>query len=266
MRIGRRSLRYCCSGDGPLTVVIEAGAGTSTEHSLNRPFTLGWAKVFEEVEQFSRICIYDRAGVGQSDPVRGARTSLDMARDLHALLKAADVPAPYLLVGHSIGGYNVRVYAREYPKEMAGVVLVDASHPDQQSRLTAVLPPPSPKEPPMWRALREQSGHHAGPEGWNFALSAEQVRASGTLGSLPLVVLSRSPNQPISSETPPEVAKALESVWSELQLDLTRLSTRSSHMIATHASHNVQLDEPNLVVEAIRRVIEMTKLGKLFLH
>ena len=118
--VGGHTLHIHCSGqgNGP-TVVLDAGlAGFSTD----------WALVQPEVATFARVCSYDRAGYGWSEPVAGERTSDIIAGELHELLHRAGAPAPYLLVGHSFGGYNVRVFADRYPDEVAGLVLVDVSH------------------------------------------------------------------------------------------------------------------------------------------
>lgn len=118
--VGGHTLHIQCSGQGSgPTVVLDAGlAGFSTD----------WALVQPEVATFARVCSYDRAGYGWSEPVAGERTSEIIAGELHELLHRSGMPAPYLLVGHSFGGYNVRVFADRYPDEVAGLVLVDVSH------------------------------------------------------------------------------------------------------------------------------------------
>ena len=265
VKIGRRSLRCVCSGEDVVTVVVDVGMGISAEHGLTRSHALGWAKVFRELERATRVCMYDRAGVGQSDPVHSPRTSLDMVKDLHALLKNAAIPGPYVLVGHSIGGFNALLYAHEYPKEVAGLALVDSTHPDQQARFDALLPPQAAKEPSFVRALRSKEGL-VGAEGFDMVRSAEQVRSIASLGNLPLVVVSRSLNQPVTSETPAELAAAVEAAWAKLQTELLSLSTRSSHLIAEHAGHNIQLDDPQLVIGAILKVVHTLRLEARVVH
>lgn len=123
--VGGYKLTLLARGQGTPTVVIEPGTGLAAVESGE------WKAVCDEVAKKARVCLYDRAGLGTSDaaPMR-PRTSRDIARDLHALLVNAKVPGPYVLVGHSIGGLNVRVFADMYPDDVAGVVLVDATHPD----------------------------------------------------------------------------------------------------------------------------------------
>jgi len=121
--IGGRTLNLYCSGEGSPTVVFESGG--------NDP-GYDWVLVQPKVAGFTRACWYDRAGVGWSDPPSAARTSATMANDLHELLNRAGVPPPYVLVGQSIGGEYVRVFAAKYPADVVGLVLVDSSHPDQR--------------------------------------------------------------------------------------------------------------------------------------
>jgi len=124
--VGGHSLHILCQGEGSPTVVVDAGNGD---------FSLGWRLVQPKVAQFTRICTYDRAGYGWSDPGPAPRTARQMADELHALLTNAGIAGPYVLVGHSLGGYNVRMYASLYPDEIVGMVLVDAGHEEQLSRL-----------------------------------------------------------------------------------------------------------------------------------
>ncbi|MBN1956529.1 MAG: alpha/beta hydrolase [Anaerolineae bacterium] len=126
--VGGYSLHIFCQGEGSPTVVVDAGNGD---------FSLGWSLVQPEVAQFTRICTYDRAGYGWSDPGPAPRTARQIAQELHALLVNAGVEGPYVLVGHSMGGYDVRMYASLYPEEVVGMVLVDSGHEDQLDRLPA---------------------------------------------------------------------------------------------------------------------------------
>jgi pimeloyl-ACP methyl ester carboxylesterase len=121
--IGGRTLNLYCSGEGYPTVVFESGA--------NHP-GYSWVLVQPKVAAFARACWYDRAGVGWSDPPLEPRSSTTIANDLHELLKRAGVPSPYVLVGQSIGGEYARIFTARYPRDVAGLVLVDASHPDQR--------------------------------------------------------------------------------------------------------------------------------------
>jgi pimeloyl-ACP methyl ester carboxylesterase len=129
--IGGRTMNIYCSGDGSPAVIFESGG--------NNP-GYDWVLVQPKVASVTRACWYDRAGVGWSDPPPAPRSSATIANDLHELLRRAGVQPPYVLVGQSIGGEYVRVFAAKYPAEVAGLVLVDSSHPDQHE-------PPSMKGP-----------------------------------------------------------------------------------------------------------------------
>src|SRR5215216_812214 len=128
---GGRALFISCTGTGSPTVVLEAGSGNGADT---------WAGVQPEVARFTRVCSYDRAGLGRSDPApSGVRTVQDSVDDLHALLAAADISGPIVLVGHSVGGLIVRLYASQYPGEVAGAVLVDGMPPDLPASGLALL-------------------------------------------------------------------------------------------------------------------------------
>ena len=127
--VGGYKLHINCTGkaeEGQPTVILDAGLGG---------YSLDWAQVQPEVAKFAHVCSYDRAGLGWSDESPNPRTSKYIAQELHDLLANAAEVGPFILVGHSFGGINVRVFANKYPEEVAGVVLVDASHEDQKSKL-----------------------------------------------------------------------------------------------------------------------------------
>lgn len=125
--VGGYSLHIYCTGEkGGPTVVVDAGNGD---------FSTGWQGIQPEVSNSARICTYDRAGYGWSDPSPHPRTATQMANELHQLLANTKIDPPYILVGHSLGGLTVRVFASQYPDEVAGMILVDAGHEDQLERL-----------------------------------------------------------------------------------------------------------------------------------
>ncbi len=113
-------------------MILESGLGVPA---------LGWAKVQPEVAKFARVCSYDRAGYGWSEPGPEPRTSLQMVKELKALLDAAGEAGLYVLVGHSFGGFTVRLFTKQYPNEVVAVVLVEASHEDWEERMESKLPP-----------------------------------------------------------------------------------------------------------------------------
>ncbi|MBK6434944.1 MAG: alpha/beta hydrolase [Rhodanobacteraceae bacterium] len=149
---GRR-LNLYCTGKGSPTVVFDSGVTGET---------VSWALVQPAVAKRTRACSYDRAGTGYSDPGTRTGTSANIVDDLHRLMKAADIPPPYILVGHSYGGMNVRLYKDYFPSEVVGMVLVDPSHEDWVRRVWALTPTQLTYEQyvaegfePMWRDERE---------------------------------------------------------------------------------------------------------------
>ena len=256
-----------CTGQGPATVVLDSGLSDSS---------LAWFKVQPRVAEFARVCSYDRAGIGWSDVSPRPRTSRVIAEELHALLRAGAIAPPYVLVGHSMGGLDVRAYAGMYKDEVAGMVLVDSSHPDQFNRLPGgsssgnawrrglerqrlLMPFGIPRllgwcgtAAPEIRAafrsfdctIRQKDTTLAEVDA--FPESARQAAATATLGALPLVVLSHDPDKW------PEGVK----VWPELQEELKRLSSRGTRVVAKGSGHQIALERPDVVVTAVRSVID----------
>ncbi|MBS1788257.1 MAG: alpha/beta hydrolase [Acidobacteria bacterium] len=230
--VGGHRLRVERLGKGTPAVVFEAG--------LAQPRTT-WGKVPNDVAAFTQTVIYDRAGLGDSDEVNGRRTSKETVAELHTMLKAAGIEAPYVLVGHSFGGLNVRLFASQFPDEVAGIVLVESSHEDEYNRLAALLPESQRNE-----YLRHEGG--ANYEKIDLLASAEQVKTAPALKLLPLIVISAPGN-------PSTVGEAAAKVHDELQIALGRLLPNASQITAERSGHFVQLDRPELVSDAIRKVI-----------
>lgn len=230
------SLNIDCRGEGGPTVILDSGLGVPA---------VGWNPVETEVAKFTRVCSYDRAGYGWSDGTTLPRTSGEIVKELHALLEAAHEKGPYILVGHSFGGYNVRVYNGQYPADVAGMVLVDASHEDQNNRMSAPIQAFMKKsmqdmKRQEWLApllirfgvvrftqrnqgespgvskefgqemlyLQRQSKfiEAAAAELEAFEDSAKEVRAAGNLGDRPLVVLTAGKSAD-ASQLPPGFPK-----------------------------------------------------------
>jgi len=272
--VGHRMHIYC-TGDGGPTVVLDSGLGDSY---------LSWHKVQPEIAKFTRVCSYDRAGLGYSDTSSQPRTSRVIAEELHALLQAAGVTPPYVIVGHSMGGYNVRLYTSMYPKDIAGMVLVDASHPEQENR----FPPELKNMEGSWHREAEFiaytmpfgiprllglcdegaidraadcNGHTATErmaEIQAFPESAVQAALTGPFGDLPLVVLSHDPDK-FSNDLPPDLAKSVNQLWETMQEDLAYLSTRGAQTVAKNSGHYIQIDRPDVVIDAVRRIVEQAR-------
>jgi pimeloyl-ACP methyl ester carboxylesterase len=264
-----------CTGDGTPAVIFDSGLGDSY---------LSWRKVQPQIAEFTRTCSYDRAGIGYSSPSSAPRTSQAIADELNALLHAANVAPPYVLVGHSMGGYDVRVFAHSYRSEVAGLVLVDASHPDQEARFppelknmegtwmreAEFLEYTMPFGIPRLLGLCDDSAVERAVE-CNFHTERERVAemkafpesgaeagASGSLGDLPLAVLSHDPDKP-SAELPADLAQQVNQAWEKMQEELAHLSTRGTQTIAKNSAHYIQIDRPEVVVEAVRNVVNQAR-------
>ena len=270
--IGGYRMHIHCTGQGTPTVVLDSGLGDSY---------ISWHKVQPQIAQFTRVCSYDRAGLGYSDSSPRPRTSKDIAEELHTLLHNAGIPPPYILVGHSMGGYDVRLYASLYRNEVVGMVLVDASHPEQQKR----FPPALNDMDATWQREMKfleftmpfgiprllgfcandaevraadcnfHSAREAVAEMKAISTSAAQTAATGSLGDIPLVVLSHDPNTP-QPDLPEDLVKPTNDAWEKMQEELAHLSTRGTQVIAKNCGHYIQLDRPDLVVEAVRKVVD----------
>jgi pimeloyl-ACP methyl ester carboxylesterase len=273
--VGAYKMHIDCTGSGSTTVILDSGLGDS--------FT-SWRKVQPQASRFTRVCSYDRAGLGYSDSSPHARTSKVFAEELHTLLHNAGISPPYILVGHSMGGFDVRLYASQYRNEVAGMVLVDSSHPEQQKR----LPPELKDMDATW--LREQefmefvmpfgiprllgfcgndpaaraadcnfhSARESVAELKSISESSAQTAATGSLGDLALAVISEDPNTP-QPDLPEDLVKPASVAWQKMQDELAKLSTRSTHIIAQNSGHFIQFDRPDVVIEAVRKVVDQVR-------
>jgi pimeloyl-ACP methyl ester carboxylesterase len=269
--VGGYEMHIDCTGQGSPVVVLDAGLGDSY---------VSWRKVQREIATLTTVCSYDRAGLGFSDPSPHPRTSKVIAEELHTLLHSAGVAVPVILVGHSMGGYDVRLFASLYRNEVAGMVLVDASHPEQQKR----FPPALNDLDASW--LREEEflelatpfgiprllgfcGHdpvvraaecnfHNVREGVAelkaISESAAQTANTGSLGDLPLLVLSHDPGTP-QPDLPEDLVKPTNDAWQQMQTELAQLSTHGTQVIAKNSGHYIQLDRPEVVIEAVRNMV-----------
>jgi pimeloyl-ACP methyl ester carboxylesterase len=268
---GGRRMYLECRGSGGPTVVLEAGYRNDAD-IWSVEGAPGMTMVLPGVAAFARVCAYDRPGTildaenfSRSDPVPMPRTARDIVGDLNALLHAASVPGPYVLVGHSFGGLFVRLYERTYPDQVAGLVLVDALYEGVQTRLT----------PAQW-ALYARFGFNEPPPGLEGhadletidpTVSLEQMRQAAVRGktasALPVVVLSKgqpfdlTPWQPLPMDFP----AALERAWRGAQDELAVVTQAKRHTIATESSHYVQVQQPALVIEAVRDIVGNAREG-----
>lgn len=271
VEIGTRRLHVECKGKagGPI-VIFEAGLSQFTAHS-----TYGAAQ--DLIAPFARVCIYDRAGLGWSDPVDAARTQQDMVEDLRRMIAAKGLKGPLILVGHSLGGLLSRLYARQYPADVVAMVLVDAS-PETvtfgpgaaESRKAAVakidtaligakdgvpvaaLPETTPVDvkmaftPEILRTVKQE--YEA------IDLLPDEFRKPdgfGTLGERPLVIIRRG-----KTASPPS---DVDVTWRKAQEAMTSLSTRSSLVVAEKAGHVIPYDDPAVVAAAVQQVLHQIR-------
>jgi pimeloyl-ACP methyl ester carboxylesterase len=273
--IGGYKLHIYCLGHGSPTVILDSGLGDSY---------ISWRRVQPQIARSAEVCSYDRAGIGYSDSSPRARTSEPIAEELHTLLRNAGVPAPYVLIGHSMGGFDVRLYASLYRGDVAGIVLVDSSHPEQQKRLSPVvndldagwvreqeffeftMPFGMPRllgfcgDDAEVRAA-ECNFHNVREsvtELKSISESAAQTARTGSLGDIPLAVLSSDPDRS-EPDLPEDLVKPTNDAWQQMQTELAQLSTRSTHTIVRNSGHYIQLDQPAAVIEAVKRVVDQVR-------
>jgi pimeloyl-ACP methyl ester carboxylesterase len=290
--IGGRSLNIHCLGEGSPAVILEAAVGYR------------WTPIQREVAKFTRACWYDRAGYGWSDAGPSPRTSVAVASDLHALLNAAAVPPPYVVVGASAAGFPVRVFAGQHLDNVAGVVLVDAAHEDQYQReprvslgwanrvpapiravLSSMVPAAvevglirfalrgteaaSARRPPPQGMTADEARYLAflsasprsfvttADEARHWKVSADAARDANSLGDRPLIVLTAG--KYVTPFDPADLAEvqAFHKVWvHELQPKLARLSARGRQIIVENSGHGLQFEAPDVLIGAIREIVE----------
>src|SRR5215212_1537306 len=251
INVGGYQLFFQTFGSGEPTVVFESGGECGADSLAN---------LAQETQLFTRALIYDRAGLGQSDPAPRPRTIQSAVSDLHTLLHTARIPGPYLLVGHSFGGLILRLYAAQNLPEVAGLVLLDVPHPEQSLRELQLLPLPLSQEPAALRAFRraitaEWMNPFHNREGFDKAASAAQITATGQLADLPLIVITAGKDES-EDGFPPEIASRLAEDWLAMQRELVGLSSNGTHLIAVESTHAIQDCQPELVVEVIRKLVE----------
>ena len=268
INVGTHSMHIFCVGKGGPTVVLNAGLGG---------LSLEWIRVQNTLAKQTRVCAYDRSGYGWSETSPYPRTSTVITGELFRLLKLAHVPGPYILVGHSFGGYTAQLFASRYQNETAGMVLVDASHPEQVERFMAIglntVPvkpvthvryshPRLPKNLPaevrnitLKHLLEGSTMATVAEEYINFYTSAQQVAEQLDIPEIPIMVLTRgqsgwknNPNR-----------ESYEGLWQQLQSELAHMSPTSAHLWANQSGHHVHLDQPVMTANAITMVLERAR-------
>ena len=283
-----REMTLHCEGSGAPVVILDAGLGDGAA---------AWRKVQGGIAKTTKVCGYDRAGIGGSTMGPLPRDTASIAADLKAMLKAARLPGPYVLVGHSMGSYDMRMYASLNLKQVAGVVLVDPSADGQMARMLAAAPrlaelqktayastarcaelakagtltpqtagctqPPPPDVPPDLRDwVRARSGPH------NFITVASELESFNTLDTPQLLKVKRPfgsiplivlTGKPTVPGATPEEIEAVYKVWMTMHDEMAALSTRGVNRPVPGASHYIQYEKPGVVVEAVNEVVEAVR-------
>lgn len=280
--VNGRHMHLFCSGSGSPTLLLEAGAHGDW---------LNWQKVQPQLSTITRVCSYDRAGHGWSQPRSGVRDAVAIANELHALLEAASIRGPIVLVGFSAGGLYVREFFKQFPHDVVGMALLDSSSPEQIDEL------------PGWRQNYETNKREAARQlpwdrlrvwsGWErlmgncssdlpadlrhlsgyfdaencrlayvdeddceqpyFEDSTKEAARVESLGDIPLLIISHDPERSGPLEAP---------VWEKEQERLKSLSARSWRVIAKGATHALQQDRPDVDILELTRLVAYLRGGE----
>jgi pimeloyl-ACP methyl ester carboxylesterase len=287
-KVNGYAMHLYCTGAGAPTVIVEAGLGDDF---------IGWQKVQPEVAKFTRICTYDRAGLGWSDDRPEPHDAKHIAQQLHALLQAAGENGPIVLVGASAGGYYARQFVSDFPQLVAGIVFSDSSVPDQVRDIPGGAWTPEEARQAhhdaMWDLINQSTGWarlrgqcqgevekgldtwrdvaraeacrpayaRSGLAEWDeFWHSADEAAEARCCGNIPLLIVSRDPDW----RKPGWDARAIaaQPIWNKLQESLKALSPQSRRIIARGSGHHVHIDRPDVVVAAIRQVVNDVRQHK----
>lgn len=272
--IGGRRIQIECRGTGRPTVIFETG--------LDYLGSLNWARVYGPVAEFTHACAYSRAGIVWSDGKPGPHDGLGVASDLHATLAAAGEKGPFVMVGHSLGGPYISLYTGLYGDQVAGLVYVDASHPDQLKRIEAAVGKLQDDGKSAFQAagkwlswtgiLRLVASRATNKTIPRIALAFFSTSLSAmvseraampttlkegagyrNLGARPVIVLTHGKLLPDMSEAQ---AVKFDQVWLELQKDMATWSSHGTQRTISDAGHYIPTDEPDAVIAAIQEVVD----------
>lgn len=272
-------VHYLRAGDGGPTIVFESGLGG--DHTI-------WKAVQEPLAQQTTTLSYDRSGLLWSESSRKIKDAEAISKELYALLEAIKAPKPYIVVGHSLAGCSLRPFIRDHSSDIAGLVFVDVSHPEQnvrgsaalQAKMNGTLPniaafrfaagfgplrmvmnknpyntnlPNDDPENVAYRQNRYRSIDGIIAEMKGVEKTLEQAKTITSFGNIPLTVITAKKRTYPELENAPDLAKEMQDLWSQLQKELLSLSSNSKQIMATESSHMVPFDQPDLIVKAIQQ-------------
>lgn len=283
--VNGHKMHIYCTGEGDKTVILDVGNGRTS---------LDWSLVQPELSKTARVCIFDRAGYGWSDPATTPRTGKNIVEEQKKMLEAAGITGPYILVGHSGGGMYARIFAKYYPEDVEGIVLVDSAAtsadtlpalqkatmmqtqqmkvmkllstfnilpvlgkiggekaiPDFIKKLPEELHTPylaSLSRPSQFEAMlkEEEQLSTKDSEVW------QELNSITDFGDIPVVILSAQHTFPTSIANAEEINEYLQ----QSQKDLLKLSTNAKQIVAEKSSHDIHLDQPELIIQAVKDIL-----------
>lgn len=261
VRVGSRTMHLVCVGPTdtgePTIVLVAGGAG---DH-------LSWDAILDRMQSTHRLCAYDRAGAGKSEPpTEASRTFADEVGDLRALLDAAGVRGPFVIGSHSVGANHAILFTDAFPSEVVGLLFVDPQSPRADERFLKALPARRANEPAKIAEFRESletfsndpslnPGHvHLRP---SFEAAASALDKPGPLfGDRPVVVLSAEATPGHQSGLPRDLAKEIDEIWAAAQQELAAESAEGSLEKVSGAGHFIQKDEPRVVIDALEMILK----------
>ena len=285
-QVDGHAMQMLCTGSGSPVVVLEAGLGNDS---------MIWGKNQPELSKITKVCAYDRAGFGWSDPVPGVRDSNAISHELRGLLEQAGITGPIILMGHSIAGIHMRNYAAHYPENIAGIVFIDGSTPQQdkyfpasiekkQEQFVKILFPlaKAATATGVLRAIGQCTAITPGMEAYTAWIKADSCAPSqitsveremkgvpasgdesvntGPFGSTPILIFSQDPTMH-DARLGDEGGKELSGIWNGMQENLKKLSTNSRRIIAKGSTHYVQVDRSDMLNREVTKFIEQVRSG-----
>lgn len=234
MRIGGGTIAYSVAGSGAPTIVLINGSGGPVE---------AWYRLYPAIARLGTVIAYDRPGVGGSSPPLVPQTGEAAVETLRGLLAELGAPPPYLLVGHSFGGLHANLFARRYPREVGGMVLLDATAPEDIAALKPHRGMAARAIPAIFNRLWRLDPNH---EIVHEDMTVAQLAAAPAFPAIPLNVIS-------GGKAPPSwlFSAAARALRDQHQERLTRLSPLGTRIIAPKSGHFPQMSEPELVLDAI---------------